>query len=49
MIDNYPEVETAHKSDDLLFGTIESWVAYVRVLFLSFIRYQLTLANKPNF
>ena len=33
MIDNYPEVETAHKSDDLLFGTIESWVAYVRVLF----------------
>ena len=33
MIDNYPEVETAHKSDDLLFGTIESWVAYVRLLF----------------
>ena len=33
MIDNYPEVEAAHKSDDLLFGTIESWVAYVRVLF----------------
>ena len=44
MIDNYPEVETAHKSDDLLFGTIESWVAYVGVLFFSLIQYHL-----PNF
>ena len=39
MIDNYPEVEMAHKSDDLLFGTIESWVAYVRVLLSPLIRY----------
>lgn len=30
MIDNYPEVGKAHEEDDLLFGTIESWVAYVR-------------------
>jgi len=45
MIDNYPEVETAHKSDDLLFGTVESWVAYVRVLLptMSF----MFLATKP--
>jgi glycerol kinase len=30
MIDNYPAVAEAHQSDDLLFGTVESWVAYVR-------------------
>ena len=29
MIDHYPEVAKAHDEDDLLFGTIESWVAYV--------------------
>lgn len=29
MIDNYPEVEKAHAEDNLLFGTVESWVAYV--------------------
>lgn len=29
MIDNYLEVTKAHDSDDLLFGTVESWVAYV--------------------
>ncbi|KAF8637580.1 hypothetical protein AX17_002649 [Amanita inopinata Kibby_2008] len=28
MIDHYPEVAKAHESDDLLFGTVESWVAY---------------------
>ncbi|PFH51965.1 hypothetical protein AMATHDRAFT_141350 [Amanita thiersii Skay4041] len=28
MIDHHPEVATAHQSDDLLFGTVESWVAY---------------------
>ncbi|KAF8449222.1 hypothetical protein L210DRAFT_3387646 [Boletus edulis BED1] len=28
MIDNYPEVRKAHAEDDLLFGTVESWVAY---------------------
>ncbi|KAF8623204.1 hypothetical protein AX15_006442 [Amanita polypyramis BW_CC] len=28
MIDHYPEVATAHESDDLLFGTVESWIAY---------------------
>ncbi|KAG6890080.1 hypothetical protein C0995_012029 [Termitomyces sp. Mi166 len=30
MIDNHPNVAAAHDNDDLLFGTIESWVAYVR-------------------
>ncbi|KAI9573958.1 hypothetical protein HD554DRAFT_575393 [Boletus coccyginus] len=28
MIDNYPEVKKAHLEDNLLFGTVESWVAY---------------------
>lgn len=30
MIDHYPDVAKAHDTDDLLFGTVESWVAYVR-------------------
>ena len=29
MIENYPEVKKAHVDDDLLFGTVESWIAYV--------------------
>jgi len=33
MIDNYPDVAKAHESDDLLFGTVESWVAYVCLFF----------------
>ncbi|KAJ8518551.1 hypothetical protein ONZ45_g4383 [Pleurotus djamor] len=28
MIDHHPEVAAAHDSDDLLFGTVESWVVY---------------------
>lgn len=28
MIEHYQEVSAAHKSDDLLFGTVESWVLY---------------------
>lgn len=28
MVDHYPEVGKAHEADDLLFGTVESWVAY---------------------
>ncbi|KAF9218630.1 glycerol kinase [Gyrodon lividus] len=28
MIDNYNEVKKAHDEDNLLFGTVESWVAY---------------------
>ncbi|XP_006461787.1 hypothetical protein AGABI2DRAFT_185889 [Agaricus bisporus var. bisporus H97] len=28
MIDHYPDVTAAHEADDLLFGTVESWVAY---------------------
>ena len=30
MIDHHSEVSAAHGSDDLLFGTVESWVLYVR-------------------
>lgn len=33
MIDNYPDVSKAHNADDLCFGTIESWIVYVRLLF----------------
>ncbi|KAF9446194.1 glycerol kinase [Macrolepiota fuliginosa MF-IS2] len=28
MIDHHPDVAQAHEADDLLFGTVESWVAY---------------------
>lgn len=35
MIDNHPNVAAAHENDDLLFGTVESWVAYVRFAFAS--------------
>ncbi|KAL0579415.1 Glycerol kinase [Marasmius crinis-equi] len=28
MLDNYPDVAAAHEADDLLFGTVESWVTY---------------------
>ncbi|KAJ8082050.1 Glycerol kinase [Marasmius tenuissimus] len=28
MIDHYPDVAAAHEADDLLFGTVESWVLY---------------------
>jgi glycerol kinase len=30
MIDHDPVVHKAHETDDLLFGTVESWVIYVR-------------------
>ena len=29
MIRNYPKVQAAHEADDLLFGTVDSWVLYV--------------------
>ncbi|KAL1745193.1 hypothetical protein HDZ31DRAFT_82129 [Schizophyllum fasciatum] len=28
MIDHYPQVHDAHEADDLLFGTVESWLVY---------------------
>ncbi|KAG5636780.1 hypothetical protein H0H81_006894 [Sphagnurus paluster] len=28
MLDNHPNVAEAHEADDLMFGTVESWVAY---------------------
>jgi len=31
MIDNWEDVRKAHEADDLAFGTIESWIAYVRL------------------
>lgn len=35
MIKNYPAVSEAHEADDLLFGTVDSWVLYVRLLSLT--------------
>ena len=39
MIDNCEDVHKAHEADDLAFGTIESWIAYVslqpHILFLA--------------
>jgi glycerol kinase len=32
MIDNDSQVAGAHETDDLLFGTVESWIFYVRLL-----------------
>jgi glycerol kinase len=29
MIDNWEDVRGAHEADDLAFGTVESWIAYV--------------------
>ena len=29
MIDNWEDVHKVHEADDLAFGTVESWVAYV--------------------
>lgn len=29
MLDYYPEVKKAHEADELLFGTVESWILYV--------------------
>lgn len=29
MIDNWEDVRRAHEADDLAFGTVESWIAYV--------------------
>lgn len=34
MIDHDPDVREAHENDDLLFGTVESWIVYVSVLIL---------------
>lgn len=34
MIDHHDEVRQAHDEDDLLFGTVESWIAYVCTLSL---------------
>lgn len=31
MIDHWEDVRKAHEEDDLAFGTIESWIAYVSV------------------
>jgi hypothetical protein len=37
MIDNWEDVHKAHETDDLAFGTIESWIAYVSLLQLHFL------------
>ena len=29
MIDHHANVKKAHEEDDLMFGTVESWIVYV--------------------
>jgi len=29
MIDHHPEVHQAHEEDDLMFGTVDTWLVYV--------------------
>jgi len=29
MIDHHPEVHEAHEEDDLMFGTVDTWLVYV--------------------
>jgi len=31
MIDNWEDVHKAHEADNLVFGTIESWIAYTEL------------------
>ena len=31
MLDHHPEVSKAHEADELMFGTIESWILYVNL------------------
>jgi glycerol kinase len=31
MLDHWDDVRKAHEEDDLAFGTIESWIAYVSI------------------
>lgn len=35
LIDNHEAVRKAHEEDDLLFGTVESWIVYVSFTFLN--------------
>jgi glycerol kinase len=30
MIDHHPEVHEAHEADDLMFGTVDTWLVFVR-------------------
>lgn len=47
MLDHHPEVHDAHESDDLCFGTVDSWLVYVSRKFLSRI-HCLVLGTKAN-
>lgn len=31
MIDHHPEVHEAHETDDLMFGTVDTWLVYVSI------------------
>lgn len=34
MIDHWDAVREAHDTDDLAFGTVESWIAFVSLILL---------------
>ena len=39
MLDHHPEVRKAHEADELMFGTVESWILYVSLFFSSMWRF----------
>jgi glycerol kinase len=43
MIDHHPEVHQAHEEDDLMFGTVDTWLVYVS----SFTRHISKLTSSP--
>jgi hypothetical protein len=45
MIDNYSQVSEAHETDDLLFGTVESWIVYVPISLDPLHSHSLTLLD----
>ena len=44
MIEHYESVRKAHDEDDLLIGTVGSWIVYVRLAVLSHLAYMLIAA-----
>ena len=46
MLEHHDDVRKAHDEDDLLFGTVESWIVYVRFTSSSFLRQLLSCINR---
>jgi len=37
LLDHVPEVKKAHDAGTMLFGTIDTWLVYVRICFIIFV------------